>query len=70
MNEQKPEQDKEVSSVAVGSNAGLDKLPRKNKRGCPTCGGVDPKSCLRCFGRTRMSEWMGTDALKVSNEWS
>ncbi len=28
--------------------------------GCPTCMGVDPESCLRCRGRTRMREWWRT----------
>jgi hypothetical protein len=27
------------------------------KRGCPTCSGLDPKSCMRCQGRTKLSEW-------------
>lgn len=27
------------------------------KRGCPTCDGVDPKSCARCRGRTRLCDW-------------
>lgn len=31
------------------------------KRGCPTCAGVDPKSCVRCFGKTRMCDWLVTD---------
>lgn len=29
----------------------------KNKRGCPVCQGVDPKSCMRCRGKTRLSDW-------------
>lgn len=33
----------------------------RNKRGCPSCGGIDPKSCLRCRGKTRLSDW--TDEL-------
>lgn len=28
-----------------------------NKRGCPTCGGIDPKTCLRCRGKTRLKDW-------------
>lgn len=28
-----------------------------NKRGCPTCNGVEPKSCLRCRGEARLSDW-------------
>lgn len=31
------------------------------KRGCPTCDGVDPKSCLRCRGKTRLCDWMNTE---------
>ena len=30
------------------------------KRGCPTCNGADPKSCLRCYGKTRMCDWVNT----------
>lgn len=31
------------------------------RKGCPTCEGVDPKSCLRCKGKTLMLEWFLTD---------
>ena len=31
------------------------------KRGCPTCEGLHPKSCLRCGGHTRLSDWYQTD---------
>ena len=27
------------------------------KRGCPTCAGVDPKSCMRCYGKTLLRDW-------------
>ncbi len=30
---------------------------KSKKRGCPTCAGNDPKSCLRCNGKTRMCDW-------------
>jgi len=30
------------------------------KRGCPTCNGVDPKSCMRCLGKTRLCDWFYT----------
>lgn len=36
------------------------KLSSSTKRGCPTCDGVDPKSCLRCMGKTRMCDWYHT----------
>lgn len=36
-------------------------LSKSKKRGCPTCDGVDPKSCLRCKGKTRMCDWYNTD---------
>ena len=28
------------------------------KRGCPTCDGNDPKTCVRCHGKTRMYDWV------------
>jgi len=37
----------------------------KKKRGCPTCDGVDAKSCMRCRGKTRMCDWHYT-----KNGWS
>ena len=30
----------------------------KRKKGCPTCGGIESKSCMRCFGETRMYDWV------------
>lgn len=40
-------------------------LPKRfidsNKRGCPTCAGVDPKSCARCQGHTRLADWYETE---------
>ena len=33
-----------------------------SKRGCPTCGGIDPRSCLRCFGKTSLAAWYSIDA--------
>ena len=35
----------------------IDILSKKKKRGCPTCDGVDAKSCMRCYGKTRMCDW-------------
>ena len=34
------------------------KYSESKKRGCPTCSGVDPKSCMRCYGKTRMCDWI------------
>ena len=31
------------------------------KRGCPTCGGIDPKPCMRCRGKTRLCDWENKD---------
>jgi len=34
------------------------KLPWNSKRkGCPTCGGNNPRLCLRCHGTTRLCDW-------------
>lgn len=38
------------------------RLRHSRARGCPTCDGVDPKSCVRCLGKTRMCDWMNTDS--------
>lgn len=35
----------------------MRQLSTSKKRGCPTCDGVDPKSCMRCHGKTRLCEW-------------
>jgi hypothetical protein len=35
------------------------------KRGCPTCNGLDAKSCLRCNGKTILKYWVTT-----SNGWA
>ena len=29
-------------------------------RGCPVCDGVDPKTCMRCEGKTRLCDWFRT----------
>ena len=34
----------------------------KRRKGCPTCYGVDAKSCLRCEGKTRMCDWVHTES--------
>lgn len=28
--------------------------------GCPVCDGVDPKTCMRCGGKTRLCDWFRT----------
>jgi hypothetical protein len=38
----------------------MEQLSEKKKRGCPTCDGVDAKSCMRCNGKTRMCDWFNT----------
>ena len=38
----------------------MKQLSKKKKSGCPTCGGVDAKSCMRCNGKTRMCDWFDT----------
>lgn len=35
----------------------LHRYSDRRKRGCPTCSGVDAKSCMRCRGRSRMCDW-------------
>ena len=35
-------------------------LSKNKKRGCPTCGGIDAKSCMRCKGKTRLCDWRYT----------
>lgn len=39
----------------------FEQLNKSNKRGCPTCDGIDPKTCMRCLGKTRLSDWYRTD---------
>ena len=40
-------------------------IPRQmytsHKRGCPTCAGINARSCMRCNGMTRLSEWYETE---------
>lgn len=31
---------------------------KSKKRGCPTCNGIDPKTCMRCYGKTRLCDWI------------
>lgn len=39
----------------------MEQYRESKKRGCPTCDGIDPKSCMRCNGKTRMCDWYNTD---------
>jgi hypothetical protein len=39
----------------------LTKFSTSRKKGCPTCNGNDPKSCMRCRGKTRMCDWVLTE---------
>lgn len=39
----------------------MNKLSELKKRGCPTCEGVDARSCFRCQGKTRMCDWYNTE---------
>ena len=44
------------------SEQSYGRYKEKAKRGCPTCDGVDPRSCMRCLGKTRMRDWVLTDS--------
>lgn len=49
-------------SAPVGHrDEGYGRYSERKGRGCPTCDGVDPKSCLRCHGKTRLFDWILTD---------
>lgn len=37
------------------------KYSESKKRGCPCCDGIDPKSCMRCLGKTRLCDWVYTE---------
>lgn len=39
----------------------IQQFSKSKKRGCPTCAGIDPKSCMRCRGRLRLCDWFYTD---------
>lgn len=36
------------------------RLSASKKRGCPTCDGIDPRTCIRCRGKTRLCDWRVT----------
>lgn len=39
----------------------MNKYSESKKYGCPTCDGVDSKSCMRCFGKTKLCDWFETE---------
>jgi len=39
----------------------MERYSDRKKRGCPTCDGVDAKTCMRCQGKARMCDWFLTD---------
>ena len=44
-------------------------VPASKQRGCPTCNGIDSKSCARCKGRTYMAEWIGQPIGAPLTQW-
>ena len=38
----------------------MQQLGKSKRRGCPTCEGVDARSCMRCHGKTDMRDWWNT----------
>ena len=40
---------------------GYGRYSERKALGCPTCDGVEPKSCLRCYGKTRLFDWIFCD---------
>lgn len=59
----RPTEDKMSDEAAPLSADGFggSRYSASKKRGCPTCDGIDPKSCMRCGGRTRLCDWINTD---------
>jgi hypothetical protein len=47
-----PEIAKELKSLKL-----LIRARTSKGRGCPTCLGVDPQTCMRCGGKTRLCDW-------------
>jgi len=47
--------------AATLNSASYGRYKDSKRKGCPTCDGVDPKSCMRCYGHTRMCDWVFTD---------
>lgn len=38
----------------------MRKYSESKKKGCPTCDGIEPKSCMRCSGKVRLCDWVFT----------
>jgi hypothetical protein len=47
----------DIFVLIVKGNMTMERYSKSKKRGCPTCNGVDPKSCMRCHGKTRLCDW-------------
>ena len=62
MNDQIEKNAETPTGAASELSAGFDghRYSASKKRGCPTCDGIDPKSCMRCHGRTRLCDWVNT----------
>lgn len=52
-----------LSVIAGSVFMSINEKPISNskKRGCPTCEGIYPKSCLRCKGDMRLCDWYMTE---------
>lgn len=61
MNERHGPQQRVAWSYLLAVEMNMKKLSEKKKRGCPTCSGVDSRSCMRCHGKTRMCDWYNTE---------
>lgn len=48
------------SACSENDEENIVKYSKSKKRGCPTCDGIDPKSCMRCLGKTRLCDWIYT----------
>jgi len=49
-----------MSETSSKQESKMTKFSNLKKRGCPTCGGIDARSCMRCQGKTRMCDWYNT----------
>ena len=47
--------------VTMDKPKGLKPISESKKRGCAVCDGNDPKTCTRCYGKTRLCDWFYTD---------
>ncbi|MCR4319788.1 MAG: hypothetical protein NUV74_05555 [Candidatus Brocadiaceae bacterium] len=39
----------------------MKRYSSSTNKGCPTCDGIDPASCMRCHGKTKLREWITTE---------